>query len=71
MPASLDWNKFSASTYNPMIKIFAWGKRLLLKQIQKQLKKFDQHLVPSTFMEEYVRKNYGQKVITLPHFIQE
>jgi len=71
LPASLDWRDFSASIHNPITKFFVRGKWLLLQKMQKQLKKFDIHLVPSTFMEAVVRKNYGEKVTVLPHFIQE
>jgi glycosyltransferase involved in cell wall biosynthesis len=71
IPASLDWNHFSVSIHNCVMKFFVWGKWLLLKQIQKQLKQFDQHLVPSEFMTRVVVKNYNKNVTVLPHFIQE
>gem|GEM_PF-6306407 len=48
-----------------------FGKWLLLKLLQKELKKFDMHLVPSVFMEDVVAINYSEKVTVLPHFIQE
>jgi glycosyltransferase involved in cell wall biosynthesis len=71
IPASLDWKDFSASIHNPITKFLVRGKWILLQKMQKQLKKFDKHLVPSAFMEALVRKNYGEKVTVLPHFIQE
>lgn len=71
IPASLGWKDFSTSINNPVTKFFVRGKWMLLQKIQKQLKKFDQHLVPSEFMEDFVHKNYGEKVTVLPHFIQE
>ena len=71
IPASLNWKDFSVSIYNPITKFLVRGKWILLQKMQKQLKKFDKHLVPSAFMEALVRKNYGEKVTVLPHFIQE
>lgn len=71
IPMSLDWKDFSASIHNPITKFFVRWKWILLQKIQKQLKKFDQHLVPSVFMENVVCNNYSEKVSTLPHFIQE
>lgn len=71
IPTSLNWKDFSASIHNPITKFLVRGKWILLRKIQKQLKKFDQHLVPSAFMENFVRNNYSEKVVTLPHFIQE
>ena len=68
---SLDWKDFSASIHSPIEKFFVWWKRLLLKKIQKQLRQFDQHLVPSDFMQEAVVKNYNNKPTTLSHFIQD
>lgn len=71
IPASLDWKDFSSSINNFVMKFFVRWKRILLKAIYKQLKKFDQHLVPSEFMTRAVVKNYNKNLIVLPHFIQE
>lgn len=71
IPASLDWKDFSSSINNFVMKFFVRWKRILLKAICKQLKKFDQHLVPSEFMTRAVVKNYNNNLIVLPHFIQE
>lgn len=71
IPSSLTWKDFSGSINNPVKKIFVRGKWILLQLLQKQLKKFDVHLVPSDFMKKYVEHNYTENtVLTLSHFIQ-
>lgn len=71
IPPSLDWIDFSWSVSNPLKKIFVRWKWILLRLLQKQLKKFDLHLVPSEFMQASVNKNYSNNVTVLSHFIQE
>jgi len=71
IPQSIDRKDFSQDINNPFIKVLVFGKWLLLKLLQKELKKFDMHLVPSVFMEDVVAINYSEKVTVLPHFIQE
>lgn len=72
IPVSLEWKDFSQSVHNPVKKMFVRGKWLLLLALEKQLRKFDRHLVPSDFMQSYVKINYSANdSITLPHFIQE
>jgi hypothetical protein len=65
----------SSKTKNPIIKLAITGKYILLKLIQKQLKKsMDLHIVPSAFMKPIVHKSYeidDEKIVVLPHFIQE
>jgi len=71
IPRSIDRKDFSADIQNPITKLLVYGKWILLKLLQKQLKSFDKHLVPSKFMVDVVAKNYNKKVGVLPHFIQE
>ncbi len=49
----------SAKTKNPIIKLAITGKYILLKCIQKQLKKdIELHIVPSPFMKPILHKTY-------------
>jgi hypothetical protein len=65
----------SVETKNPIKKLAITGKYILLKLIQKQLKKsIDLHIVPSEFIKPILQKSYSiaeEKITILPHFIQE
>ncbi|MCX6822717.1 MAG: glycosyltransferase [candidate division SR1 bacterium] len=73
----LTFSKFlsSVKTQNPIIKLAIIGKYILLKLIQRQLKKsMDLHIVPSAFMRPILQKSYridDEKITVLSHFIQE
>jgi len=70
IPASLDWKDFSASIKNPLMKFFVWGKWIMIRTIHRELSQFDRHLVPSDFMQTFV-KSSKNNVAVLPHFTQE
>lgn len=65
----------SAKTKNPLLIGAITGKYLLLKLIQRQLKKrIKKHLVPSPFMKPILHKSYKipeSDITIFPHFIQE
>ena len=65
----------SAHTRNPILKVAITGKYILLKLIQRQLRKrINLHLVPSAFMKPILHKSYHiseDKITVLSHFIQE
>lgn len=74
-PLSLKNYVQSAQTKNPIKILFIIWKYFSVYLIKNKLKKIiDKHLVPSKYMEEIVHKSYKipkEKIITLPHFIQE
>lgn len=63
------------ATKNPLKKLAMFGKYISLYLIKKQIqKKVDTCLVPSNFMKDILHKSYdikNEKIIVLPHFIQE